>query len=431
MTNLLPLESWRQIMQFHPFYFFGLADSTLLKPYEGCSPLTRQYAWQNSDAASRSEIAAAIATAEQRLFDEVDFWPAPAYTSQTVPWPWQSSTWGRWWNVPLDTQYIQAAGVEALSAISAASAVTYSDSDSDGYMDTFTVGPVATTVTDPSEIALYFAAADRFDGPDFSTDVSERWRVQPIRVSISGGNVTIKGPAWLLVKPIAYEGVTNIGANGLAPATAASTPTHYATAVDVYRRYTDTAGTTQATAQAAIIWETRPCHGWWCCDSCSCGSDPNYGGSVSDPAATAVALGRVGLRDAGNGIVSLGVASYNTATGVWSESSIPACNPPDRAIIRTLSGYPLAANGQMDPFWQTIVARFAAAELARPICGCDDANRELYRWQFDLARTSGAGDEAYGAISQEDLNNPFGTRRGHVFAWRAIQNSVQFRGFLA
>jgi hypothetical protein len=129
--------------------------------------------------------------------------------------------------------------------------------------------------------------------------------------------------------------------------------------------------------------------------------------------------------------VSLGVASYNTTTGIWTESSIPPCNPPDRAVIRTLAGYPLAANGQMDPFWQTVIARFAAAELARPICGCDDANRELYRWQFDLARTSGAGDEAYGAISQDDLNNPYGTRRGHVFAWRAVQSRQPWRGFLA
>lgn len=426
--NLLPLENWRQILQFHPFHFWGLADSTLLKSYEGCSPLTRQYGWQNSDAASRTEIAAAIATAEERLFDKLGFWPAPAFIRETVLYPWQGQAWGRWGSVQLSAQHVQAIGVETWTAISAAAAVIYTDVDGDGYMDTFTVGPVATTVTDPDEIALYFAAADRFDGPDFSTDVGEHWRIAPVRVSLSGGNVTIKGPAWLLVKPVTYEGVTNIGANGLAPATTVSTPAHFATTVDIYRHYADPTGTTAATAAATLIWETRPCHGaWCCCDGCT---NTTTQGSVNDPSGVATALARVGLRDPVHGIVSIGEATYNTTTGLWEASCCGSCDMPDRATIAYQAGIPLDSRSQMDPYWQTIVARFAAAELARPVCGCDDSNRELARWQLDLART-GASDELYGAISQEDLNNPWGTRRGQVFAWRAVQNSLQLRGFLA
>lgn len=424
--NLLPLENWRQIMQFHPWHFWGLADQTLLKAYEGCSPLVRQYAWQNSDAASRSEIARAIATAEQRLFDELDFWPAPVYLSETVAYPWSGGAWGRWPTVQLSAQHIQATGVEGLTSIALASVVAYTDTDTDGYDDTFTIGPVATSVTDPAEIALYFAAADRFDGPDFSADIGERWRIQPIKVSISGGNVTIKGPAWLLVKPIKYEGVTNIGANGIDPASPA-TSGNFATTLDVYRRSTNQGGTTSDTSQAALIWETRPCHGWWCCD---CASPVPDLGSPHDPAATATALARVGLRDAEHGIVSIGEAVYNATTGTWSEECPSWCDAPDRVAVRTLAGAPLDSRGQMDPFWQTVVARLAAAELARAICGCEDANRELFRWQFDLARTSGSGDEAYGAISAKDLDNPFGTRRGHVWAWRAIQPRQQLRGVL-
>lgn len=425
--NLLPLENWRQIMQFSPFYFFGIGDSTLLKAYEGCSPLTRQYAWQNSDAASRTEVAAAIATAEQRLFDVLDFWPAPAYVRETISYPWQSQAWGRWGNVQLGAQHVQAIGVETRASIALASAVTYTDADGDGYMDTFTVGPVATTVTDADEIVLYFVAADRFDGPDDSADAGERWRIAPVRVSLSGGTVTVKGPAWLLVKPITYEGVTNIGANGLAPATAVATPAHFATTLDIYRRYADATGTTGTTAAATLTWETRPCHGGWCCcDGCT-----TTQGSVSDPSAIATAIARAGLRDPVHGIVSVGEAAYNSTTGLWSETCCTSCDTPDRATINYLAGFPLNSMSHMDRHWQTIVARLAAAELARPICGCDDANKELARWQFDLARTSGAGDEAYGAISQDDLNNPFGTRRGAVWAWRAIQDRMQLRGFLA
>lgn len=77
-----------------------------------------------------------------------------------------------------------------------------------------------------------------------------------------------------------------------------------------------------------------------------------------------------------------------------------------------------------------ITAHLAAAEMTRPICACDSrntGNRELHHWQFDLARTAGVGDEQYGAISANDLDNPIGTRRGHVEAWQYIQRHQQMR----
>jgi hypothetical protein len=431
LDNTLPLETWRQIMQVHPWWFWGIADASLLSTSaDGCSSLTRQYAWQNSDAASRSELAKAIATAENILAEHLGYWPAPVYLSETKAWPSNSGAWGRWWNVQLTNGYIQAIGVEAHTLISAATAVTYTDTDGDGYMDTFTVGPIATTVTDPNEIALYFATADRFSAGDVSSDVGERWRIAPLVVTLSGGNVMVRGPAWLLIKPITYEGVTNVGANGLSPALATGVPTHYATTVDLYRRWTNPDGTTNTTSQGAIVWETRPCHGWYCCcDGCSAASQA-FSGSPFDPAATAVALARVGIRDALNGIVSLGEAAFDTTSGVWSSLDWTVCDVPDRVVVRTLAGYPLGADSQMARIYQTVVARLAAAELARPICGCADANRELYRWQFDVARTGGANDEIYGAISAADLDNPIGTRRGHIAAWRFIRDRLHVRGFL-
>lgn len=63
----------------------------------------------------------------------------------------------------------------------------------------------------------------------------------------------------------------------------------------------------------------------------------------------------------------------------------------------------------------------AAAEMPRKICACDESNRELHRWQFDVARSAGANDEAYGAVSDIDINNPFGTRRGQIYAWKEVR----------
>lgn len=431
MTPLLPLDTWRSIISFHPTHFWGVAGTATeaLAVDTGCESIVRQYAWQNSDAVGRWEIAEAIEVAESRLREYLGYSVAPRYTYETLPWPQyldlSLSLWGasgaddRRLSVQLPEGYVQAVGVEQLTAIQVAAAVVYSDSDGDGIDDLFTVTAAAPAgLTDIKEVALYFAAADRFNGADVTDAIGDPWRIQPVTVTLSGGNVIVKGAKWLLVKPQKYEGFSNVGPNGLEATTAAN----FATSLDLYWRTTGTNGTTTDTSQAVIIWETPP--GDECCGAVSTA----YSGSPYDPAAVANAIARVGIRDARHGLVLPAESTYDSTTGVWSSLDWTICRPPDRVLIRYLAGYPLDANGQMDQKWRTIVARLAAAELARPICGCTDANRALAHWQFDLARTGGSNDEAYGAVSTEDLDNPFGTRRGAVYAWRQVKHLRQLRG---
>lgn len=428
MTNLLPIYTFFEVLGFHPWHGFGIAGTGSLAVDTGCNTLLRRYAWQRSDAVGHIEIAEAIEQAETRLRDYLGFSVAPRYTEQILAWP--QRTWGpwgsdgRWLSVDLHDGYVQAAGVETLTVIQAASAITYSDADSDGIDDTFTVS-AATTITDTSQIAVYFSSGDRFNGWGSTTAIGDRWRLLPVQVTISAGTVTIRGPKQLCVKPVKYEGITNIGANGLDPATAAN----FVTTLDIYRRHTETNGTTVATSQAVITWETEPTAGYLCCGSADVSTA--YSGSPYDPAAVAQAVARVGIRDDVRGMVTPAEATYDSTTGIWSSLDWSVCAVPDRVTVRYLAGYPLASDGQMQEPYRTIVVRLAAAELARPICGCEAANRELARWQFDLARTAGANDEAYGAISAADLDNPLGTRRGHVFAWRQVRNLRQLRGILA
>lgn len=429
--NLLPLDTWRSIISFHPTHFWGVAgtQTEALAVDTGCESIVRQYAWQNSDAVGRQEIAQAIETAETRLREYLGFSVAPHYTTETVNWPryldltlMQGGAIGadeRRLSVQLSEGYIQGIGVEQLTALQAAAAITYSDSDGDGIDDLFTVTAAAPAdLTDIKEVALYFAAADRFSGADFADAIGDRWRIQPVTVTLSGGNVIVKGAKWLLVKPQKYEGFTNVGASGLEPSTAAN----FATTLDLYRRTTNTNGMTTDTSQAVIIWETPPGDG--CCNSPSTA----YSGSPYDPAAVALAVARVGIRDARLGIVLPAESAYDSTTGIWSSLDWSICRVPDRVLIRSYAGYPLDSSGQMDQKWRVVMARLAAAELAQPICGCADANRALAYWQFDLARTSGANDEAYGAVSTEDLDNPFGTRRGAVYAWRQVKHLRHMRG---
>lgn len=423
MNPLLPLESFRRLLGFNPWHFWGMADSDTLRVTSGCNSLVREYAWQNTDAIGRSEIREAIATAEQRILNYLRYRPAPAYASASIAFPEYFDTTlrristadasGRRLSVLLPEGQVQALGVESLTLLGAAASITFSDQDGDGYQETFTAllaQPAG--VTNADEIALYFNSADR----PFGVPVSARWRIEPITVTIAGGTITATGRLWLLVKPILYEGMTNIQ-SGLSPINTST----FITSLDFYRRRTNGDGTTETTSQGLLTWESEPYPSWAGC----CGD----GSSISsDPAAIATAIARVGIRDAEHGIVLPGQAIFNTTSSIWTGASWDSCRPPDRITIRYLAGVALV-DQQMDSAWQTLVARMAAAEMSRPICACDDANRELFRWQEDLARTAGNNDNQFGAISASDLNNPFGTRRGHIYAWREIANLRQTRGY--
>lgn len=418
---VLSLEEFRRILQYHPAHFWGLADTganAVVPVTSNCNAIVKQYGWQDTDAAGRAEIAEAILSAEHKLSDYLGYYPAPHYIEETIPYArfldsrfWRGGSAdadGRWAAVRVKEQLVQDVGVETLTSIGSVN-LALSDEDGDGLDDTWTAS-IATTVTDADEIAVYFAAADRY----LDETVGERWRIQPVEVKITGGVCYLRGPAWILVKPALYEPP---GLEAIDPTAAGN----FITTVEVYRRYTSGNGNTEATAQGLFTWETPPYP-----ESCCGDSNLTFNGTETDPASIATAIARVGIRDARTGLLIPGTAVY--ASGMWSAVTWGTCRPPDRVTIRYRAGYPMQ-NGHMDKKLQVLVARLAMAELARPICGCDEANRELYRWQKDLAQ-SGANDEVYN-VSPADLDNPFGTRRGHIEAWKQVRKLKQVRGLAA
>ena len=88
----LPIDTWRQILAFHPFHFWQLANATT-PVTSACNGLVKQYAWQSVDAVGRSEIVEAIQTAEDRLAEYLGYAPAPRATSDVLPWPHLSDRW--------------------------------------------------------------------------------------------------------------------------------------------------------------------------------------------------------------------------------------------------------------------------------------------------------------------------------------------------
>lgn len=418
-NTALSLEEWRQVFGWHPYHFWGMADNDILAVTAQCDEVVYGYAWQDNQIIGRFEITEAIARAEQKLADYLHYRPGPIYTEAAVTWPAAGDprmirgsvdAQGRWLSVDLPEGEIRAIGTE-LRTLIGNTAVSLIDADGDNINDRFSA-TIATTVTDVTEIACYFIAADRLNGDE----VSERYRIRPLDVQISAGTATIRGPAWLLTRPINSEGFR------MAPKDPASAGV-LATSIAVYQRTTNASSTAVATSQAVITWETRPCHGWWCC--CGCQSPSPFGGSPYDPAATAQAVARAGIRNARLGTVFAADAAYDATTGIWSALDWAVCTQPDTVTVRYLAGKALV-NFRMDPTLTQVVAHLAAAEMERPICSCEVANRAIDHWQLDLAY-AGPGKEVY-QVSQTDLDNPFGTRRGHVEAWRYVTRQQRLRG---
>lgn len=427
---MLPLDTWRAAMGLNPWHFWGFADSgpnAVVPINSKCSTLTYEYDWQGSDAAGRESIREAIEAAEWKMLDYLGYRPMPTYVDYALAdWPrfYQANlvrfsdydATGRRVAVQAPEGYVLEMGVEQLTLIGSATVaggeLVYSAEFNATLEDTFTI-TIATTVTDPTQIAVYFSTADRFD----DTEVGERWRIEPITVSISGGTATIIGRKWLCGKPILYQNPVQ-NAAALNPQTSGN----FVTGLDVYRRTTNGNGNSVTTAQATLVYETTDCGVCWGVGCCC------YGGTTSsDPGTVGEVIARAGIRDSLLGLVTPGAAIYNSDTGLWSSAwccSGVFCEP-DRVKLRYLAGYPLEGRSMARRF-RDPVAWLASAELKRRICACRDQNEKLWQLQQDLTLES-TQTERY-SIPIEQLNNPFGTRRGHVQAWKAVSDVIQRRG---
>ena len=255
---IMPLDLWRQEIGYSPWHFWGLSDNTYTPLSSNCNSLVREYAWQQADQSGRADIRQAIMNAERLLLDNAGFWPAPVYSEDTLPWPQYNDrrlyrgsrhdARGGWIPIQLNEGYIQACGIKAYTELADAAALTYTDQDGDGLQDTFSCS-VATTVTNPDEIAIYFQTGDRLTDDNWFSD---RWRIEPVNVSFLAGTVTIMGKKWLCVRPTLYQDKDHYPID---PTVA----TNFITHVSIFRRYTDMSGQVSTTnSQSALIWESKP-----------------------------------------------------------------------------------------------------------------------------------------------------------------------------
>lgn len=395
---LVSLDEFRRAFNFHPWHFWQLENETV-QVKSSCVTLVAQYAWQRDDATGRDDITTALMQAEARLKEQLGFSVRPQYESADVQYPnffdlsdqylAGIDALGRWMGFTTPYAWVKTIGLESRTLLASPS-ITFSDVDGDGMEDTFTATATVPTGTTAEMLAVYVPSSERFD----STAVSERWRIRPVQISVSGTTATIRGAKWLVVRPVLYE-------RPVAQPINPDTPANMLSTIELYRYAADT-GT-----QGRLLWETTPGSG--CCNDGS--TDPSgYGESPA----------RYIVRDARRGFVAGDTAEYSDTYTAYINTLWPYCWQAQKAEINYRAGW------HIDDRLALAVCRLAAAEMGRPICACREANREFMRWQADLAGTAAEAKDTE-QLSFEDLNNPFGTRRGQIYAWHVVNELRQVR----
>lgn len=386
IPTLLPPDTWAKLMGLNPWEFNQIGNGFPIDNSAQCDHVFFQFSWQQ-DFLSREEIAKCIDMAEDMVAQELGYYPAPKYIINEVqqyPRPYNRElyaggiTWrGQLKSVQLNWHKVQGGGILARTLINAATAVVLSDTDGDGINDAFTLTQ-ATTVTDPDQIAVYFATADRGNEP-----VDETWRIRPVKVSISGGIATVKGHSSLLVVP-------NLTLRTDAVVLDVTTAANYVAALDVYQVALDSG--TDSSQQGNAIWEVLPC--------------------TDSPCNVEYNALCIGARQAEIGLVSIDY-NPNSDSCHW--------HAPDRVSINYLAGEPLV-NGQMSQQMADIVAHLATALLPVEKCGCERSDRIIAYWR-EVAPANGEGLRQNLMGSYD--NNPFGPQRGALYAWNKVKRLRQ------
>jgi hypothetical protein len=367
---------------------------TSAKQVNTCDKVWKQYPWQESDQVSREDVAQAIQQAEETLERYLGYRLLPCWEiSENADTPRAADRALIYRNsmslngYPLHVQtrwgHFISGGIEAKTFIDVPT-VVYTDEDGDGYPETATI-TVATTVTDPSEIAVYFSGNNGED----------QFEIRPLRsVSIANGTATIVAWRHQLVELALWEAMQPEQVDG-------DDDGNFVEDVDVYRHWHD------PSQQVQLIWS--PYAG--ACEDNGCDNSYQWG--------------CLNAKDNRLGLVFYKPGSWNETTEQFDAAELAVCRNPDKLKLWYRSGYRderrRYPNLQMDPVMERAITYYSLTLLDRPICGCNNLEKVVGKWTEDLAlqMTTAETSSRY-ELSQKLLENPLGTTRGAVFAWEAI-----------
>lgn len=378
-------------MGVHPLHFNGVVAD--IAPTTVCGQPIMQHDWQTADGVSRDAIALAIADAEQRISQYLGFKLLPTFEADERHEFSRSGLVAG--SVKMNYGHVVAGGIERRDVIQLNVPVVYSDDDADGYKETATVA-VSTAFTDLNEFAMVMPGEGG----------AVEWEIRPIQVSVSGGVATLVARREQLVNPVVSSGF----ATGTR-AVDGSDDAQFLLSVDIYRVWHD------PSQQVQFLWEANS----W--GLCGCGM--NY----CQTCYLSAQFGCTTVRDYRLGLIAGTPATWNVSTSAYESAAFSVMRAPERGRFWYRAGYrnqrarkPML---EMDTRWESAVSKLAATLLERPICGCPNVENITRYWRDDLAvNSSDTTGGSTNRLSNRWLNNPLGTARGAIHAWRIIRNEA-------
>jgi hypothetical protein len=354
------LNAWQRIMG-EEIWSFNQVTGTGVPRREG-QPVYLQPA--------RDDIARSLYEAVEAWVGYSLYYPRPTYVTERVELrggnPYSLQTLRLTW------KHLVAFGVRGTTAIQAGAAVVYSDVNGDGIDDTATITVAAGSLTDTSEVQAFFTVSDGAPGA-----ADERYEIEPLTVTLSGGNFILTGHRALFVEPntiwdIPYD--VDQG-NYVAKNTAdTQTAADFVTTVDVYRVYTDTTAAVQIVSDGRYL-------------TCDC--------SGTDTLTTAGAR----IVDARQSIIQVCAANCG-------------CSGPYEAVnVSYLAGLALV-NNRVAPDIEKSLVRLANCFMWQEPCSLYEEVKN--KWADDRHATPQE------LLQPGDAANPFGIKQGQIAAWRGL-----------
>jgi hypothetical protein len=421
----LALSRYAKILGLNPVHFTrstaSALDPVVFPVNNCCGGLWPKYTWQNNDQVSWEEVNLAIQSAESDIARELGYWPFPLWINNEMhqyPRPYYRAAFGNGIGVRGEMKSLRAkwgkfiqAGRRAVTLVGTATVggggINYSDEDGDGFAETATI-TAATALTNACEIKVYFAAHNG----------DQDWEIrEPRSKSISGGTYTATFDSWLFIDPDLLEAYpTSAGFSAID----ISTTANYVSSVDVYREYTDF---TEVSAQ--FFWERDPVtNSLVFCSTC--------GGTGCETCTLVTQDGCIHVRDVPRGIVVPVAASYDSTDARWEGLNWTDCREPDQVKIWYYAGdldnrfLGDISCAPLSDYWAQTIAWLATSRIAKPFCACGGSDSKREWLQQDLGRS---GEVSF-LIAENQLSNPWGTRRGAIMAWDRVAklNNKRFVG---
>lgn len=371
----LPLDEWARLLGYNLWHFNGIDIGATYDGY-GCGGYWVQYPYQD-DKTTRDELAEAIRIAEENISEFVGFHLLPDWNRDIlVPTRFHDSLYqnnvtprGLPKSIQLNKRHVIAGGRRSSSVIEAGVSIVRVDNDNDSFQETATLD--VTTSVDVNEIRVYYPGENG----------SSAWEIRPVKVVDNGdGTVSISFPMYLALKREHIEGLT-------APPVDGTDPTVFIDSVDVYRVYNDT------TEQVQVVYAP---------DSGDCLTDPDNCQEISY----------------GN---CLYVRNHKLGHVVYNPT---LRDEPDKVDIYYFSGWRShrvdRPNVDLDPYWKSAIAYYAAGLLDKEVHNCCGGNESqlVSRWRVEIDKSSSEG--AF-QVTTSIVENLFGiATRG---AWYAYQRA--------